>query len=118
MILSINLKNEVHKNWFLRVIALIITALCVINLHDVGEPRPLHISIPRGILNSLLLNGTLWLASFKFIRVKFKYLVAFFILISGLGVFITAPYVWILGSVFLAFHLWLIYDLIFGKEQL
>ncbi|MDB2426169.1 hypothetical protein N9W41_01345, partial [bacterium] len=115
---SIVLKNEVQKNWFIRAMAFIITVLCIVTLYDVGEPRPLYISIPRGIINSLILNATLWLASFKIIREKFKYLVALFLLISGLGVFVATPYGWTLASIFLLFHFWLIFDLFTSKEIL
>jgi hypothetical protein len=116
MILSIDLKNEEHKNWFLRAMALIITVLCVVTLHHVGEPRPLHISIPRGIGNSLILNAALWVSSFTIVRVKFRYLIALLILISGLGVFIASPFGWTLASILLIFHLWLVYDLINRKS--
>lgn len=112
MYLSSNIKNEKHKNWFIRGCALIITALCVVNLQDMGEPRPYHISIPRGIINSLLLNGALWLTSFKTIRLKFKLPIVILLFISALGVFIATPFSRILATIFVIFYFWVIYDLL------
>jgi len=117
MYLSLNIKNEEHKNWFIRLAALIITALCVINLQDVGEPRPFHISIPRGIINSLLLNGALWLISFRAIRVKLKFPIAILLFISALGVFIATPFSRVLATIFVIFYFWVIYDLIKAKDD-
>ena len=116
MILSIDLKNEEHKNWFLRIMALIITALCVVTLHHVGEPRPLYISIPRGIGNSLILNAALWISSFTNVRKKLRYPVALLIFVSGIGVFIASPFGWTLASILLIFHLWLVYDLLTSRK--
>jgi len=115
MVFSIDLKSEEHKNWLIRAMALIITALCVVNLHDAGEPRPLYISIPRGIINSLLLNGTLWLSSFRMIRVKLKFPVAIFLFVSSLGVFVATPFSRVLAIFFVIFYLWVIYGLFSTK---
>ncbi len=118
MILSIDLKNEEHKSWFLRAMALIITVLCTFTLYHVGEPRALQISIPRGLGNSLVLNAALWISSFKIVRVKLRYPIAFLIFISGLGVFIASPFGWTLASALLIFHLWLIYDLLANRKTI
>lgn len=117
MLLSLNIKNEEHKNWLIRACALLITALCVVNLQDVGEPRPYHISIPRGIINSLFLNGALWLTSFKTIRVKFKIPIAVLLFISAFGVFIATPFSRALAAVFVIFYFWIIYDLFKDKGE-
>ena len=118
MISSINQKYREHKNWFIRGFALILTILCTFTLYLVGEPRPHHISIPRGFLNSLTLNAPLWLASFKWIRIKLKYLVVFLIFLSSLGVFLATPWGWIFAFLSLIFHTWLIFDIIKNKEVL
>lgn len=108
---------SLNKNWLLRFAALIFTAVGVTVLHDIGEPRPLHISIPRGIVNSLLLNSPLWTCSFKTVRFKFRYLAAFFVFISGLGVAMASPFGWSYGIAALIFHFWFVYDLLKGKEK-
>ena len=116
--LSIKLKNIENKNWAIRMIALVFTMLCSFTLYDVGEPRPYHISIPRGILNSLILNTPLWLASIKWVRVKLKYLIALMILLSSVGVFLATPWGWTIAILSLIFHLWLIYALVTSSEEL
>ena len=97
---------------------MVLTVLCTFTLHLVGEPRPYHVAIPRGFLNSLFLNAPLWLASFIWIRIKLKYLISFFIFLSSLGVFFTTPWGWTLAFVSLFFHSWLTWDLITSREAL
>jgi len=63
-----------------------------------------------------MLNGSLWLSSFKIIRVKLKYIVAILILISGLGVFAISPYGWTLAAFLLLFHVWFAFDLVACEE--
>ena len=115
MHLSLRLQNEEHKNWLIRGCALLITALCVINLQDVGEPRPFHISIPRGVIYSLMLNAALWLTSFNIVRSKFKIPISILLFFSSFGVFIAIPYSRILAAIFVIFYCWVIYDLFKSK---
>ncbi len=118
MILVIEQKYRDNKDWAIRVLALLLTILCTFTLYLVGEPRPYHIAIPRGFLNSLFLNAPLWLASFKFVRIRFKYLISFLVFVSSLGVFLATPWGWSLAFISLALHWWFIYDLIRSKEEL
>lgn len=118
VILCMNSSYEDHKNWFIRGFALTFTVLCTFTLYDVGEPRPYYISLPRGFLNSLILNTPLWFSSFKWIRVRFKYLVAFFVFLSSLGVFLATPWGWTLAFLSLIFHIGFIFSLLKGKEKL
>lgn len=111
------LKMDVSKSNFLRGMALFLTFLCAVTLCKVGEPKPLPIAIVRGLMLSFLLNAALWLCSFKFVRMKLKYVAAFCILISGLGVFVVSPYGWTLAAVLLSFHLWLVFDLVMRREK-
>ena len=117
MSISLNIKNVKHKNWLIRICALLITALCVVNLQNVGEPKPYYISIPRGVVNSLFLNGALWLASFEIVRIKFKIPIAVLLFLSAFGVFIATPYSRILAVIFVAFYFWNIYDLFNRKDE-
>lgn len=117
MLTSINIKDEGYKNWFIRGCALIITAFCVFNLQGVGEPRPYHISILRGVINSLILNGALWLVSFKMIRMKFKLPMAILLFISAFGVFIATPFSRVLAASFVIFYFWIILDLFKTKGE-
>jgi hypothetical protein len=96
--------------------ALCLTVLCAVTLHNVGEPRGLSISIIRALVLSFILNGSLWLCSFEIIRIKLKYVAAFLILISGLGVFVISPYGWILATLLLLFHLWFAFELVTGEK--
>lgn len=118
MLLVIAQQYKENKSWVIRVIALVFTVLCTFTLYLVGEPRPYHIAIPRGFLNSLLLNAPLWLVSIKIIRVKFKYLIAILIFISSLGVFLATPWGWSIALMSLIFHWWFIFDLVKNKEEL
>lgn len=117
MSISLNIKNVEYRNCLIRVCALLITTLCVVNLQDVGEPRPYYISIPRGVVNSLLLNGALWLVSFEIVRIKFKIPIAVLLFLSAFGVFIATPYSRILAVTFVAFYFWNIYDLFNRKGE-
>ncbi len=112
------LRYNEQKSWYIGSVALLLTILCTFTLHLIGEPHPYKISIPRGLLTSLVLNAPLWFASIKFIRVKFKYPISFFIFISSLAVFFATPWGWGLAFVSLAFHWWLIFDLITSTEKL
>lgn len=109
---------EKHKSWFIRCFALTFTILCTFTLYGVGEPRPYHISVPRGFLNSLILNGPLWFSSFRWIRVRLKYLVALFVFLSSFGVFLATPWGWTLAFLSLIFHIAFIFSLIKSKEEL
>lgn len=111
-------KTKINKDQMLRGMALFLTILCAITLQKVGEPRSFFVTLLRGLVLSLILNGSIWLCSFKFIRVRLKYFAAFFIFISGLGVFVISPYGWILAAFLLLFHLWLVVDLVVGKETM
>lgn len=104
-------KNEQQKIWFIRTVAFAITALCVVNLHDVGDPRPLHISIPRGIINSMVLNMGLWLTSFKLARAKLRAPLSVLLFVSSFGVFIATPFSRVIAIIFVLFYFWVIYDL-------
>jgi hypothetical protein len=41
------LSPRIGKNFSLRVMAIVVTILCSINLSEVGEPRPLKIAVLR-----------------------------------------------------------------------
>lgn len=108
------------KKWFIRFIAITIFLLCSISLSDVGEPRPYYFDIIRGdvlrgFVNSLFLNFFLLCSVIKAPKEKLRHIMAFLLLLSGLGVFIIIPYGWTVASLALIFHLWLIYDLISPK---
>lgn len=109
------------KKCFIRFMAITIFLLCSISLSDVGEPRPYYFDVIRGdvlrgLVNSLFLNFFLLCAVIKNQKGKLRYVMAFLLLISGLGVFIIIPYGWAVASLALIFHLWLIYDLISPKS--
>lgn len=118
VVLSMKNSYETQKSWFIRCFALAFTILCTFTLYDVGEPRPYHISVPRGFLNSLILNAPLWFSSFRWIRVRLKYLVALFVFLSSLGVFLATPWGWTLAFLSLIFHIGFIFSLIKSKEKL
>jgi len=103
------------KTWFVRAVAIIITVLCTIPLMDVGEPRPLGISLIRGLGNSLILNVSLWICAIRLPKGKLRYFLAFLVFLSGLGVFIIIAYGWTIATLALLFHLWLAYQLILDK---
>ena len=105
------------KKWFTRFITITIFILCSISLSDVGEPRPYYFDVIRGdvlrgFVNSLFLNFFLLCSVLKKPKGKLKYLMAFLLLLSGLGVFIIIPFGWTVAFLALIFHIWFIYDLI------
>ena len=115
---SIRVSYRMYQSCYIRGFALTLTILCTFTLYLVGEPRSYPIAIPRGFLNSLILNAPLWLASLQWVRVKLKYLISILIFFSSLGVFLATPWGWILAFLSLAFHFWFIADLIRSKESL
>ena len=105
------------KKWFIRFMGIVIFLLCSISLSDVGEPRPYYFDVIRGdvlrgLVNSLFLNAFLLCTIIKTPKGKLRYVMAFLLLLSGVGVFIIIPYGWTVASLALIFHLWLIYELI------
>ena len=112
LIMLINYRDTETKNRLLRAVALFLTILCAVTLHDVGEPRSLSASILRGLVLSFILNGSLWLCTFEAIRIKLKFFASILNLISGFGVFFISPYGWTLAALFLIFHIWFAYDLV------
>ena len=111
------LKIQVDKSLVLRGTALLSTALCAVTLYGVGEPRTASVAIIRGLLLSVILNGALWLCSFKVVRAKLRLMAASLVLVSGLGVFLVSPFGWTLALALLLFHVWLIVDLIWAGEN-
>jgi hypothetical protein len=110
--MPINLGSRQAKNPLIRIMALFLTILCAITLHDVGEPRTFSISVVRGLVLSFLLNGPLWIYSFEPVRIKMKYFLALLILISGIGVFLICPYGWTMAALLLLLHIWFAFDLV------
>lgn len=105
------------KKWFIRFMGIVIFFLCSISLSDVGEPRPYYFDVIRGdvlrgLVNSLFLNVFLLCMIIKTPKGKLRYVMAFLLLLSGVGVFIIIPYGWTVASLALIFHLWLVYELI------
>ena len=111
------LKFQVDKSLMLRGTALLSTALCAVTLCGVGEPRTASVAIIRGLLLSVILNGALWLCSFKVVRAKLRLIAASLVLVSGLGVFLISPFGWTLALALLLFHVWVIVDLIWEGEN-
>ena len=105
------------RKWFIRFMGIVIFLLCSISLSDVGEPRPYYFDVIRGdvlrgLVNSLFLNIFLLCTIIKIPKGKLRYVIAFFLLLSGVGVVIIIPYGWTVASLALIFHLWLVYELI------
>lgn len=107
-----------NKNWVIRSFALLTTILCVFNLKEVGYPKTELEAITNGTILSITLNTPLWLASFKWVRVKLKYIITLLILLSNLGIFISIPWDCYLNILFVGLHFWFVYFLIRSKEVL
>lgn len=110
------IKFSLKKRWSIRFAALTIFILCTISLREFGEPRPYYLSIVAGSINSLFLNASIIFCAFKLPRGKFRYLLALGVFLSGLGVFIIIAYGWTVATIALAFHLWLIHELLSKKS--
>ncbi len=105
-----------NKNWLIRSIALVFTILCTLTLKEVGEPRRAYLMLIDGLTMSLILNAPLFLSSFKWVRIKGKYLTVSFIFLSSLGVFFTTPWGWTSAFVTFIIHILIIFDLLKTKE--
>ncbi len=117
MELSIDrIELSLKKKWIIRFATLAILILCTISLRKFGEPRPYYLSVVSGLIDSILLNAPIIFCSFKLPRGKFRYLLALGVFLSGLGVFIIIAYGWTVATIALAFHLWLVYELLSQKS--
>ena len=105
---------------------LLLTAISAPSLRVFGEPRPSDfLDIAEAFVLAMMLHCGLWFCIPKIIRVKLKYLIAPLVFISALA-FLTMygnaeEYAGqIIGTSFITtvfiFHLWLIYDLLRGRE--
>ncbi len=106
------------KSWPLAIMALVFTLTSTKFLYSMGQAGPPRATVLSSLISALILNGSLWLCCLKPIRVKLKYLMAFCLFPSGFGVAIANPLGLSLPVWALAFHWWLIYDLIKTGETL
>ena len=104
------------KKWIIRFSALVSLVLCTVSLKEFGEPRPYYFSILAGLINSLFLNAFIIFCAFRIPKGKFRYLLALGVFLSGLGVFAIIAYGWTVATIALAFHLWLVYELLPQKS--
>lgn len=109
----ISLQDKQTK-WVLRLIALVVTVLCINTLRNTGEPNGLYRMVIRAIVSSFVLNAALWLSTFR-IGLKLRYLLALYLIPAAFGVaFLMTNYFLLIGT--LVFHSWLIVKLL--KEKL
>ena len=107
--------------------AFLLTAIHAPFLRALGEPQPYLSDLVEAIVLAMMLHSGLWFCILKIIRVKLRYLVTPLVFLSGV-IFLTmygtiVEYVsHVVGASFMAmvfiFHLWLVYDLLRGREAL
>ena len=126
MLLNILTNKVDRKSLILGGVTLLLTAIHAHPLSVFGEPRPSYfLDIAEAFVLSTMLHCGLWFCTLKIIRVKLRYLIAPLVFLSGIT-FLTMygdaeEYVGrIVGVPFIAtifmFHLWLVYDLLRGRE--
>ena len=106
---------------------LLLTAIHAHPLRVFGEPMPSYfLDIAEAFILAMILHCGLWLCTLKIVRIKLRYLMVPLVFLSGV-IFLTiygaaVGYAGrIIGASFVTivfiFHLWLVYDLLRGREK-